>query len=64
MVTSVLKSQYGTSTENDTPLGHKRKTYKGIGGENKTKKKTNAKKKIVEDIDKDCVVEQSKGNQK
>ena len=48
LLTSLLKSQYGNTTEYDTPREHKRKNYKGIGAENK-KRKTNTANK-----DKSC----------
>ena len=51
MLTSILKGQYGKSMDQNTPKGHKRKDYKGIGAENKTKR--NPKKNTIEDEEDD-----------
>ena len=39
LLTSMLKAQYGTAKEVNTPKSHKRKNYNGIGGQAKKKAK-------------------------
>ena len=45
VLTSLLKSQYGTTKNQNTPKSHKRKNYNGIGAQRKKSKTSESKEK-------------------
>ena len=63
ILTSMLKGKYGKRDERNTPKGHKRQNYKGIGAENKSKK-SNARKNILEISSDEDNIENSKNKTK
>ena len=63
-LTSLLKSQYGSTNKQNTPKSHKRKNYNGIGAQAKKKAKQTEVRHEASEDDEDVQVSNQRRGQK